>query len=42
LVRALVQELLEDEEDVRDGLKALENKGNTMDWETFKRKYLAL
>ena len=42
LVRELIQELLEDEEDIRDGLKALEDKGNTLDWETFKRQYLGL
>jgi DNA-binding MarR family transcriptional regulator len=42
LVRELIQELLEDEEDIRDGLKALEDKGNTLDWETFKRQYLGV
>ncbi len=42
LVREIVQEILEDEEDIRDGLKALEDKGNTMDWGTFKRQYLGL
>jgi predicted DNA-binding protein len=42
LVRELIQELLEDEEDIRDGLKALEDKGDTLDWETFKRQYLGL
>ncbi|MFH0913955.1 MAG: CopG family transcriptional regulator [Chloroflexota bacterium] len=42
LVRELIQELLEDEEDIRDGLKALEDGGNTLDWETFKRQYLGL
>lgn len=42
LVRELIRELLEDEEDIRDGLKALEDKGNTLDWETFKRQYLGI
>ncbi len=42
LVREVIQELLEDEEDIRDGLKALEDRGDTMDWETFKRQYLGL
>ena len=42
LVRELIQELLEDEEDIRDGLKALESKADTLDWETFKRQYLGL
>lgn len=42
LTRELIRELLEDEEDIRDGLKALAKKGDTMDWETFKREYLDL
>ena len=42
LVRELIQEILEDEEDIRDGLKALEDKGNTLDWGTFKRQYLGI
>ncbi|MBI2832113.1 MAG: hypothetical protein HYX79_07650 [Chloroflexi bacterium] len=42
LVKKMIQELLEDEEDIRDGLKALEDKGDTMDWETFKRQYLGI
>lgn len=42
LVRELIRELLEDEEDIKDGLKALEDKGNTLDWETFKRQYLGV
>ncbi len=42
LVRDLIRELLEDEEDIREGLKALEDKADTLDWETFKRQYLAI
>ena len=42
VARELIRELLEDEEDIRDGLKALEEKGDTMDWETFKRDHLGL
>jgi predicted DNA-binding ribbon-helix-helix protein len=42
LVKELIQEVLEDEEDIRDGLKAMEDKAHTMDWETFKRQYLGL
>ena len=42
VVRELVRELLEDEEDIRDGLKALEEKGDTLDWETFKKEHLGL
>lgn len=42
VVRELIQELLEDEEDIKDGLKALEEKGGELDWETFKREHLGL
>ncbi len=42
VVRELIYELIEDEEDIREGLKALEEKGDTMDWETFKKEYLGL
>lgn len=42
VARELIRELLEDEEDIHDGMKALEKKGDTMDWETFKRKHLGL
>ncbi|MEK6705612.1 MAG: hypothetical protein AABZ06_07475 [Bdellovibrionota bacterium] len=42
VVRELLLEQLEEEEDIRDGLKALEEKGDAMDWETFKKEYLGL
>jgi predicted DNA-binding protein len=42
VVRELIYNHLEEEEDIRDGMKALEEKKNTMDWETFKKKYLGL
>lgn len=42
VVRELIYEHLEEEEDIRDGLKALEEKVDTMDWETFKKEYLGL
>jgi len=42
VVRRMIQELLEDEEDIQDALKALEEKGDTLDWGTFKRKHLGL
>lgn len=42
LARELIRELLEDEEDIRDGLKSLKEKGDTLDWETFKREHLGL
>jgi len=40
VVRELIYEHLEDEEDIRDGLKALQEKGDTMDWATFKKECL--
>lgn len=42
VVRELIYEHLEEEEDIRDGLKALEERGGTIDWETFKKEYLDL
>jgi hypothetical protein len=42
VARELIHELLEDEEDISDGLKALEDKADTMDWQTFKREHLGL
>ena len=42
IVRDLLRELIEDEEDIRDGLKALAEKGDTLDWATFKREHLGL
>ena len=42
VVRELIYEHLEDEADIRDGLKALADRGDTMDWETFKSQYLGL
>lgn len=42
MVRELICERLEDEEDIRDGLKALEEKGDSMDWATFKKEHLGL
>lgn len=42
VVRKLIYEHLEEEEDIRDGLKALAEKGDKMDWETFKKEHLGL
>ena len=42
IVRELIYERLEDEEDIRDGLKALEEKRDSLDWKTFKKDYLGL
>jgi hypothetical protein len=32
------KQLSEEEEDIRDGIKALEEKGTGLDWETFKQQ----
>ena len=42
VVRELIYEHLEEEEDIRDGLKALEEKGDKLDWQTFKKDYLGI
>jgi Arc/MetJ-type ribon-helix-helix transcriptional regulator len=42
LLRQAALEILEDEEDDREGLKSLENKDGTLEWETFKKEQLGL
>ena len=42
LLRDAAMEILEDEEDIREGLRALEDKRGTLNWETFKREHLGL
>ena len=42
LLRDAALEILEDAEDIREGLKALKDKRGTLDWETFKREHLGL
>jgi predicted DNA-binding protein len=42
VVRGLIAELLEDEEDIRDGMKALQEQGGSLDWQTFKKENLGL
>jgi hypothetical protein len=42
VVKKLIYEHLEDEADIRDGLEALKEKGDAMDWETFKKECLDL
>jgi hypothetical protein len=37
IVRSLIFECLEDEDNIREGKKALKEKDNAMDWGTFKR-----
>ena len=38
LLRDAALEILEDKEDIREGLEALEEKTGTIDWESFKRE----
>jgi hypothetical protein len=42
LLRDAALEILEDEEDIREGQRALEDKSGTLDWETFKKERLGL
>jgi hypothetical protein len=42
VVRRLISELVEDQEDIKDGLKALQEKSGSLDWQTFKREKLGL
>jgi predicted DNA-binding protein len=37
LIRDATLEILEDEEDIREGLKALADKKGTVTWQTYKR-----
>ena len=37
LIRDATLEILEDEEDIREGLKALADKKDTVTWETYQR-----
>ncbi len=40
VVRELIYERLEEEEDIKDGMKALAEEADTMDWDTFKKGYI--
>lgn len=42
VVRGLIAELVEEQEDIRDGLKALQDQSAGMDWQTFKSEKLGL
>ena len=42
VVRQMIFERLEDEVDIKEGLKALQETDGTMDWETFKKDHLGL
>jgi predicted DNA-binding protein len=42
LLRDAAVEILEDEEDTRKGLSALEDESGTLEWDTFKRAHLGL
>lgn len=42
VIRDLIYEHLEDEADTRDGLNALQEKEDVIDWKTFKKYHLGL
>jgi predicted DNA-binding protein len=42
VVRRLISELVEEQEDIRDGLKALQEQSGSLDWQSFKREKLDL
>jgi hypothetical protein len=42
VVRGLIKELIEDQEDIRDGMKALQDQPESMDWLTFKKDHPGL
>jgi len=42
VVRQMIFERLEDEVDIKEGLKALQETEGTMDWVTFKKDHLGL
>lgn len=42
VMRQLINELMEDEEDIKDGMKALKDTEGAMNWETFKKECLGL
>jgi hypothetical protein len=42
VVRGLINEAIEDQEDIRDGVKALQEQSGSLDWQTFKKEQLGL
>lgn len=42
VVRRLISELVEEQEDIRDGMKALQEQSGSLDWQSFKREKLGL
>jgi hypothetical protein len=42
VVRGLINEAIEDQEDIRDGIKALQEQSGSLDWQTFKKEKLGL
>jgi hypothetical protein len=42
VVRRLISELVEDQEDIRDAMKAMNETSGGLDWQTFKREKLGL
>ena len=42
VVRGLINDLIEEQEDIRDGMKALQDESAGKDWQTFKKEQLGL
>jgi predicted DNA-binding protein len=42
VIRGLVTAFIEDEEDIKDAMKALREESGTLDWQTFKKEQLGL
>jgi hypothetical protein len=42
VVRRLISEAIEDQEDTIDGMKALQDQSGSLDWQTFKKEHLGL
>jgi hypothetical protein len=42
VLRRLISELVEEQEDIKDAMLALQDQSGSMDWQTFKREKLGL
>jgi hypothetical protein len=42
VVRLLISELVEEQEDIKDGVKALQKPSGSLDWQSFKTEKLGL
>jgi predicted DNA-binding protein len=42
VIRELINELIEEQTDIQDGMKALQDQNGSLDWLTFKKEKLGL